>query len=155
MSRSIKLPEKFINKGVSKKITEIKSVTGFVELKMDPAIRKMARELERMIAGVTPLELEASEICKEMLINMSKVREGFDQLGQICSSIHKRYKNVAEKFDFEHFTKISELYLSLNSTMTEWGNVYQKEADNYFENIRMMFDFSLSETEGLDQVKSN
>ena len=119
---------------------------------MDPAIRKMSRELEKLISQVTPLELEASEAFKELIDNMEKIRESFEKVGNVCARIHKKYKRIAEKFDFEHFTKISEFYLSLNNAYMKWGEVQKSETDNFFENQRMMFDFSLSEIEGLDEV---
>ena len=112
----------------------------------------MSRELERLVNSLVPFEYEASEICKSMVVHLDKVREGFDDLSVICARIHKRYKRVASKFDFEHFDKISELYLALNNTMLEWGNNFERQTQNFFENTRMMFDFSLSELEGLEEL---
>lgn len=156
MRRMIPLAEKFVKKGGdSMNITEVSSVTGKIELKMDSSIRKMSRELERLLNSLNPLETEASEICRDMIQNMQKVGDGFDQLALVCAKIHKKYEKVAEKFSFDHFGKISDLYLSLNNTMVRWGKNFTEESKNYFENIRMMFDFSLSEIEGLDQVKKN
>jgi hypothetical protein len=48
------------------KLGSILNVSGSIELKMDPAIRKMARELTRLLKMVKPLEEQAASICKDM-----------------------------------------------------------------------------------------
>jgi hypothetical protein len=45
------------------KLGVIYNVEGSIELKMDPAIRKMAREITRITEVVKPLEDQASAIC--------------------------------------------------------------------------------------------
>jgi hypothetical protein len=119
---------------------------------MDPAIRKMSREMSRLLADVRPLEQEAGEICKQMTTHYEEIQNSFQRLGAVTASIHKAYKKVASKFDFDDFTKVSDLYLSLNNTFIEWGEIHKTNSANYFKNIRMMFEFSSFEEKGMEEV---
>jgi len=120
---------------------------------MDPAIRKMSRELTRLLKNVRPLEEEAGEICKEMTQYYNSIQSCFERLGVVTASIHKAYKKVASKFDFDDFTKVSEFYLGLNNTFIEWGEIHKRNSNNFFKNIRMMFAFSNFEEQGMEEVK--
>lgn len=135
-----------------KDIKDLINVNGSVELKMDPAIRKMARELTRLLKNVRPLEEEAASVCKEMTGLYQSLDSCFEKLGVVTASIHKAYQKVASKFDFDDFTKVSDLYLSLNNTFVEWGNVHKSDTANFFKNIRMMFTFSNFEEQGMEKV---
>lgn len=119
---------------------------------MDPAIRKMARELTRLIQNVRPLEEEAATICKEMTGLYESLNKCFEKLGVVTASIHKAYQKVASKFDFDDFTKVSDVYLSLNNTFVEWGKIHHSDSSNFFKNIRMMFTFSHHEEKGMESV---
>lgn len=155
LNRVVPEPSKFTSsKKPSKTIHEIMNVKGSVELKMDPAIRKMARELSKLLTKVKPLEEEASGICKEMTGLMSKLVGCFDKLSITTGAIHKVYQKVASKFDFDHFTRVSELYLGLNNTFSEWKKIYKTNHDSFFKNIRMIFAVSSQEEKGLEKVKN-
>lgn len=140
-------------KGGLKDIKDLINVTGTVELKMDPAIRKMARELTRLLKNVRPLEEEAANICKEMTGLYENLHSCFEKLGVVTASIHKAYQKVASKFDFDDFTRVSDLYLGLNNTFVEWGKIHKSDSSNFFKNIRMMFAFSNQEEQGMEKVK--
>jgi DNA repair ATPase RecN len=135
-----------------KSINEITNVSGEVELKMEPKIRKMARELTRLLENVSPLEAEAATVCKEMSLHFKNLELCLERLGAISAQIHQQYKKAAPKFTFDHFEKISELYLSLNNTFSEWTEIHKKTRNNFFRNIRMMFKTSSLEENGLMEV---
>lgn len=137
------------------KLGQILNVTGSIELKMDPAIRKMARELTRLLKMVKPLEEQAANICKDMSSLYSQMDDNFLKLSVVTAQIHKAYEKVASKFDFDHFTKVADLYKDLNTTFVDWGKVQKSATTNWFKNIRMMFAFSSQEEAGIQNVSSN
>lgn len=154
LTRLIPEPKKAYNvKNGVKPISKMVNVTGSIELKMDPAIRKMSRELTRLLKNVRPLEEEAGEICKEMTQHYKHVQNCFERLGVVTASIHKAYKKVASKFDFDDFTKVSDFYLGLNNTFIEWSEIHKNSSNNFFKNIRMMFAFSNFEEQGMEEVR--
>ena len=136
------------------KLGKILNVSGEIELKMDPAIRKMARELTRLLKMVKPLEEQAASICKDMSLLQNQMNENFNKLSVVTLQIHKAYDKVASKFDFDHFTRVADLYKDLNSTFVDWGKVQQSNTNNWFKNIRMMFAFSSQEEAGMQKVSS-
>lgn len=139
-------------KGGIKEVKNLINVSGTIELKMDPAIRKMARELTRLLKNVRPLEEEAANICKEMTSHYESLHYCFEKLGSVTASIHKAYKKVATKFDFDDFTRVSDLYLSLNNMFVDWAGIHKSNSSNFFKNIRMMFTFSNYEEQGMERV---
>lgn len=76
-------------------------------------------------------------------------------MSKVTREIHGSYKKVASKFDFDHFTKVGDLYDTLSSTFEKWKNIYECDSVNFFENIRIMFTFSDQEEKGLlDLIKT-
>ena len=138
-----------------KEVEKLINVSGVVELKMDPSIRKMSRELTRLLSDVRPLEEEAAGICKDMTAQMDALHAGFEKLCDVTSSIQKTYKKVARKFSFDEFNKVSDLYVSLNTTFMEWSDLFKMNSNNFFKNIRMMFNFSNYEVQGMEKVSIN
>jgi hypothetical protein len=134
------------------KLNEISNTTGSVELKMDPSIRKMARELTKLLKTVKPLEEQASNICRDMSQLQNQMNENFVKLSTITSEINKVYQAASSRFDFDHFSKIADIYKDLNTTFIDWGAVQRSSTCNWFQNIRMIFSFSSQEEEGLENV---
>ena len=133
-------------------LANIHTTTGVVELKMDPQIRKMARELTSLLKVVKPLEEQAEAICKDISILLNSANESFNKLSLVTSQIQKTYEKYSSNFDFDHFSKVSELYKELNSTFIDWGRVQKSSTDNWFKNIRMIFAFSSQEIQGMENV---
>lgn len=119
---------------------------------MDPSIRKMARELTKLLKTVKPLEEQASNICRDMSQLQNQMNENFVKLSVVTSEINKVYQAASSKFDFDHFSKIADIYKDLNTTFTDWGSVQRSSTTNWFQNIRMIFSFSSQEEEGLENV---
>lgn len=120
---------------------------------MDPAIRKMARELTRLLQMVKPLEEQAASICKDMSQLYNQMNDNFLKLSVVTAQIQKAYEKVASKFDFDHFTRVADLYKDLNTTFIDWGRVQKSTTTNWFKNIRMMFAFSSQEEAGMQSVR--
>lgn len=70
----------------------------------------------------------------------------------VTAQIQKAYEKVASKFDFDHFTRVADLYREINTTFIEWGKVQKSATTNWFKNIRMMFAFSSQEEAGMQNV---
>ena len=67
------------------KLGNIMNVTGSIELKMDPAIRKMARELTRLLKNVNPLEEQATNICKDISGLYNQLNDNFVKLSIVTA----------------------------------------------------------------------
>ena len=128
--------------------------TGFAEQKMEPSIRKMARDLTGLLKAVKPLEETAANICKDISGLYVTINENFVMLASVTGQIRDVYNKVANKFDFDHFTKVSNIYKDLNTTFNDWAKVQRSSTINWFENIRMMFSFSSQEEQGLESVRN-
>lgn len=125
---------------------------GFVELKMDPAIRKMSRELTKMNQALGPHLSQAIDASREISFHMEKTAEAFNKLGSAAASVHKAYKSVAEKFDFELLTQIESVYAEISKTFSSYAKITLEEKDNFATNIENFFTFCSCEVEGLEEV---
>jgi DNA repair exonuclease SbcCD ATPase subunit len=134
-------------------LSKIPTVTGTVELKMDPQIRKMARELTALLKEVKPLEEQAESCCKDISNHLNELNNSFNALSSITAQIQRAYEKYSGSFDFDHFSKVSELYRELNSTFIDWASVQRSATTNWFENIRMIFSFSGQEIQGMENVR--
>lgn len=133
-------------------IHQVENSRGHVELKMDPAIRKMSRELTKMNQSLSPYISQALDLCKDVSFHMDKTADAINRLGMNCASIHKCYKAVADKFDFDSLSKIEGVYADLSKTLTSYSRIVNEERDNFSLNIENFFNFAVSEIEGIDEV---
>ena len=146
--------KKFIEKGVpSIKVSEIENSKGYVELKMDPGIRKMAREISKMSDQMTPLLNVANDAAKEITYHLDKLAEGFNKLGSACQNIQKLYLSTSEKFtELDSFSKLNSIYTEMSTTFSNYSKVMFTERDNFANNIEAFFTYSQCEIEGLEEV---
>lgn len=146
--------KKFIEKGVpSIKVSEIENSKGYVELKMDPGIRKMAREISKMSDQMTPLLNVANDAAKEITYHLDKLAEGFNKLGSACQNIQKLYLSTSEKFtELDSFSKLNSIYIEMSTTFSNYSKVMFTERDNFANNIEAFFTYSQCEIEGLEEV---
>lgn len=152
-AKFIPKPKKFIEKGQpSTTIHQVENSKGYVELKMDPAIRKMSRELTKMNQALTPHLNQAIDASKEISFHMEKTAEAFNKLGSAAASIHRTYKSVADKFDFELLTQIESVYAEISKTFSSYSKILFEEKDSFTNNIENFFTFCTSEVEGLEEV---
>lgn len=133
-------------------IHQIENAKGYIELKMDPAIRKMSRELTKMNQSLSPFIIQALDLCKEISFHMEKTSDGYNKLGMVCASIHKCYKSVGDKFDFESLSKIDSVYAEMSKTLTSYSRILLDERENFALNVENLFNFTASEIEGIDEV---
>lgn len=146
-------PKNFIQKsGPSATLGKVENSKGYVELKMDPAIRKMSRELSKMNQTLGPLINEAIDLSREISGSMAEVAARTYKLGQVCANIHKSYKSVGDKFDFESLSKIDGIFSELSKTLTSYSKVLVEERDNFQANIESLFSFTACEIDGIDEI---
>jgi len=119
---------------------------------MDPAIRKMSRELSKMNQSLSPLIGEAVDLSRDISTSMAEVATRTYKLGQVCANIHKCYKSVGDKFDFETLSKIDAIFSELSKTFTSYSKVLVEERDNFQSNIENLFSFTVCEIEGIDEI---
>lgn len=119
---------------------------------MDPAIRKMSRELTKMNQSLSPYINQAIDVTKEIGYHMEKTSEAMSKLGMLCASIHKCYKSVGDKFDFDSLSKIESIYSEFSKTLTSYSKIMTDERDNFSTNVENFFNFAVCEMEGIDEV---
>ena len=120
---------------------------------MDPAIRKLTRELVKLLIVTRPLEEQAEQLCSRMLSLQQEFTENFDKLSSVTAQLQNAYSKIAKRFDMENLHKVSELYKELNNTFIDWSRVQKSSTDNWFKNIRMIFAFSSQEIQGMENVR--
>lgn len=114
----------------------------------------MSRELSKMTQALTPHIASAIDASKEASFHMEKAADAINKLGNSTASIHKTYKTVADKFDFEILSQIESVYAELSKTLTSYSKILLDEKDSFSTNIENFFSFCTSEIEGIDEVES-
>ena len=131
---------------------EIENSKGEVELKMDPALRNMSHEIVKLVPQITPFINQAIEVSAEVVEGLEKVRLNMQKLGMSCASIHRCYKQFADKFDFEAMTKVESLYAELSKTFTDYSKIILDDKENFAQNVHSYLSFNLSEIQGVEEV---
>lgn len=119
---------------------------------MDPAIRKMSRELSKMNQSLGPLIGEAMDLSRDISGAMAEVATRTYKLGQVCANIHKSYKAVGDKFDFEALSKIDGIFAEFSKTLTSYSKVLVEERDNFQAHVEALFAFTACEIDGIDEI---
>lgn len=134
-------------------VEDIENSKGEVELKMDPALRNMSHEIVKLVPQITPFINQAIETSAEVVEGLEKVRLNMHKLGMSCASIHRCYKQFADKFDFEAISKVESLYAELSKTFTDYGKIILDDKTNFSQNIQSYLSFNLSEIQGVEDVR--
>ena len=85
---------------------------------------------------------------------MEKTAEALNKLGMSCASIHKCYKTVGDKFDFDSLSKIDSVFSEFSKTLTSYSRILLDERDNFSNNLENLFSFASCEIEGVEDVLS-
>lgn len=152
-AKFIPKPKKFIDKNLpSTTIHQVENSKGYVELKMDPAIRKMARELTKMNQSLGPHLAQAIDAAREVTFHMEKTADAFNKLGSATASLHSTYKSVADKFDFEVLSRVESIYAEISRTFSSFSKITRDEKDNFNQNIENFFNYCTCEVEGMEDL---
>lgn len=141
-----------MSKGKSSKIEDLYDPKGEVEVKLDTTVRKLSRDVGTLVADSFYKMSNAESICRDIQYHLNKAGELYEELAQTSKSIGDRFKFVADHNKFEDFNKISDIYSSLFDTFIQQSKVLQDESRSFSHDIQHMFDFSLKELEGFEEV---
>src|SRR5690606_21790467 len=103
-------PAEFMNKGKSRSLTDIASPSGFAEGRLDPTIRRLARDIGIFLVDTYQQFVEAAEVAKQIEFHLSKAGECFQSLSTRMEYIASKFNLVSELNKYEPFGKFAELY---------------------------------------------
>ena len=151
--RAIPMGDKFMTeKSEPMKVFDLEYPGGKINMMMDYKLRSVTHEISLNVDKLTPLENEAVTICKEIHLLQDRLSKLYNNLGHICLSISENYKHLAATVKFPNVCKMSEMYKGLQTFMKEQTRMATMESQNFSDNIRAMFEFSLREMEGIKVV---
>jgi len=151
-ARSIPLPKNFTSRSPVLDLCYLECPTATIQLDMGQTARFNSRIVAEIVDSNKKLEHEAAEICKEITHQTALISGSYQRLSQICTQIHENYNKRAKRFMPDTMSKTKDLYKILGKAFNTWSGIWQQDSDNYFKNIRMMFNFSSFEEEGLQTV---
>ena len=152
IKRAIPLPRDFYSyKGIFD-LREVEYPTETISLDMGQDARLSSRTVSQIIDSNRQLEQEAADICKGITGHMRAISDSYQRLSDISNKIHENYKTKSRKFIPETMENCKELYNTLSKSFEKWSLIWKKDEGSFFKNIRMMFNFSSYEEDGLNQV---
>lgn len=107
-----------------------------------------------MNQALAPHLAQAIDASREVSFHMEKTAEAFNKLGSASAAIHKTYKSVADKFDFEVLSRVESIYAEVSRTFSCFGKITMEEKDSFNKNIENFFSYCTSEVEGMDELLS-
>lgn len=119
---------------------------------MDPAIRKMSRELAKLNQPLHALMQQAIDISREVGNCIDRTADSMSRLGSLCLQINKCYKSCNEKVTSTAFEKIESIYSEFSKTLMSYSKILIDERENFGANVENLFNFSACEIEGIDEV---
>ncbi len=149
----IRTPKEFICKGQSKKIEEITDPAGEVEVKLDTKVRKLARDVGALVVDSYYKLSNAEGLCKDIEFHLGKASECYLELSKVCQFMGDKFEYVSAQNSFTDFHKLGESYHAMFNTFLRQSEILQEETRSFGRNIKQMFDFSLKELEGLEDVR--
>ncbi len=151
----IRSPKEFICKGQSKKIEEITDPAGEIEIKLDTKVRKLARDVGSLVVDSYYKIANAESLCRDIEFHLGKASECYLELSKVCHFMGDKFEYVNAQNSFTEFHKLAESYHAMFNAFHRQSEVLQEEARSFGRHIKQMFDFSLKELEGLEDVLSS
>lgn len=150
----IRSPKEFMSKGQSKKIEEITDPAGEIEIKLDTKVRKLARDVGALVVDSYYKLSNAEGLCKDIEFHLGKASECYLELSKVCQFMGDKFEYVNAQNSFTEFHKLAESYHAMFNAFHRQSEILQEEARSFGRHVKQMFDFSLKELEGLEDVRS-
>lgn len=141
-----------MSKGNSKKIEDVSDPKGECEVKLDSNIRKLGRCVSSLAVEVFYNLSNCEGLCKDIEFHLTKASEYYSELAAQTQTLSDKYNDVVTSCNYEPLKPVSELYKAMTEGFREQSKIMAEEVKSFSRNIKMMFDFSIKEVEGLGEV---
>lgn len=97
----------------------------------------------------------AENLSKDIEFHLGKAAECYQELASQTKFIGDRFDWLVRSNNFEPFKPLTETYKAMHENFKELSKIYHEETKSFSKNVKMMFDFSMKEFEGLEDVHSH
>jgi len=149
--RAILPPKEFLNDSPMK-IYDLEYPGGKIHLLMNGTLRKVTKEIKASVGFLGVDEAEAVVVCKQIVETYENLKKLMATLSTICGKVSEEYSRLSKEVKFPSVSKLSQNYNCLKEVVIKQSQQIGHDGKIFQDNIQAMFDFSLRELEGIDQV---
>lgn len=147
-------PQEFLtSKSYSKKLEEIGHPEGEVSVKLDGPSRKLAREAGSMVFECFYRMANIDETVTEINFHLESLKELYRKMSTESQVIGHKIERAAKHAEFEPLKGLGSIYKAVGDLFKEQAQQVKKQKKIFNSEIKMMFDFSFKEFEGLEEVE--
>jgi gas vesicle protein len=132
-------------------VSRFPTPSGQVELDMNPGIKKVTKDIDKLIANYSDNSKVAEELCTEIGFHLNRAGELSDRLAKYIKKISKDYEEYFENNKSSTVTDICTLYQDTNQMLSEVGMQMRKTSTLFTDDMQRLFSFGNYENEGLQK----
>lgn len=125
---------------------------GYVEMDMNPGIKKVSKEIDKLVSSCNENHKVAQTLCNDIGYHMSKAGELTEKLALYINKINKDYSDYFENNKMTSIVEISQIYESASSMLADMGSQMKKTSEIFSGDMQYMFEFANYENEGLQKL---
>lgn len=125
---------------------------GYVEMDMNPGIKKVSKEIDKLVSSCNENHKVAQTLCNDIGYHMGKAGELTEKLALYINKINKDYSDYFENNKMTSIVEISQIYESASSMLADMGSQMKKTSEIFSGDMQYMFEFANYENEGLQKL---
>lgn len=122
--------------------------TGLIEMDMNPGIKKISRDIDKLVNSFTEDSRIAEEICRDIGFHLDKAGHLTDKLARYMNKINKDYADYFEHNKISTVVDMGKLYDEASDMLSEVGGHWKKMAPLFSKDMLRLFSFGTYENEG-------
>lgn len=147
-----KKPRDLLNFNQNKPISEFCTPQGFVEMDLNPGVKKVSKDIGKLISNCNESFKVVETLCEEIGHHVCTAGELTEKLSKYLNKINKDYSSFFDHNKSSPVSEMGQVYDSASSMLAEIGNQMKKSSIVFSGDLQRMFKFSSYENEGLQHL---
>ena len=119
---------------------------------MNPGIKKLTKEVDRLISNYSDNTKIAEELCHDIGFHLDRAGELSERLARYVNKISKDYAEYFENNKTSTVTDICTLYQDTTQMLADLGSQMRKTSGLFSNDMQRMFSFGKYENEGFQKL---
>ena len=133
-------------------IDKMQAPRGVVEMDMNPGVKKVSRDIGRLVASCHDNTRAAESLCADIGFHLDKAGDLAQKLARYVHKINQDYADYFEHNKVSPVVEIGAIYDAATDLLAEVGSQLRRSSAVFQKDMQQMFRFSNFENEGFQRL---
>jgi len=147
-----KKPRDILDFNQDKPIHKIPTPKGIVEMDMNPGVKKISKDIDKLVNNCYENHKVAETLCSEIGYHLGRAGELSEKLARYVNKINRDYADYFEHNKINQVIEIGHIYESASQMLSEVGTHLKASSNVFSKDMQRMFAFANYENEGFQRL---